>query len=78
MMNKKAQSEVIAVLLILAVTVGAVAVAYKWAVPKVQESQDKARIDSIVNFMEELDRKVREVSNSGEGSQRFIELEFEL
>jgi len=77
MMNKKAQSEVIAVLLILAVTVGAVAVAYRWAMPKVQESQDKARIDAIINFMEELDRKIREVSNSGEGSQRFIELEFD-
>jgi len=77
MMNKKAQSEVIAILLILAVTVGAVAVAYRWAVPKVQETQDKSRIDSIVNFMEEFDRKIREVYSSGEGSQRFVELEFD-
>jgi len=77
MMNKKAQSEVIAVLLILAVTVGAVAVAYRWAVPRVQETQDKSRIDSIINFMEEFDRKIREVYNSGEGSQRFVELEFD-
>ncbi|RKZ26448.1 hypothetical protein DRQ26_04400, partial [bacterium] len=77
MMNKKAQSEVIAVLLILAVTVGAVAVAYRWAVPRVEESKDVARAKSMQNFLLELDSKIREVRFSGEGAQRFIELDFD-
>ncbi len=76
-MNKKAQSEVIAVMLILGITVAAVAVAYRWAAPRVQESQNKSRIDSMIGFMEELDRKIREVANAGEGSQRFIDVEFD-
>jgi hypothetical protein len=76
-MDKKAQSEVIAVLLILAVSVSAVYTAYTWALPRIERSQDASRIRTLQNVFQEFNRNFDQVLYEGVGSQRIIEFSFE-
>ncbi|MCK4247979.1 MAG: hypothetical protein KAX04_05515, partial [Methanomicrobia archaeon] len=77
MMNKKAQAEVITILLILAISVAAVFAAYNWALPKIEESKDASRIRTMQKIFQEFNRDFEEVLHEGTGSQRIIEFSFE-
>ena len=75
--SKKAQVEVITVMLILAITVAAVFAAYRFAGPQIERSRDVSRINSMQNALLELDKKIREVRFEGEGAQRYIDINFD-
>ncbi|MEN6379514.1 MAG: hypothetical protein ABFD15_08055, partial [Methanofastidiosum sp.] len=75
--SKKAQVEVITVMLILAITVAAVFAAYRFAGPQIERSRDVSRITSMQNALLELDKKIREVRFEGEGAQRYIDINFD-
>ncbi|MCC7571769.1 MAG: hypothetical protein KO464_00070 [Candidatus Methanofastidiosum sp.] len=75
--SKKAQVEVITVMLILAITVAAVFAAYQFAAPQIERSRDISRINSMQNALLELDTKIREVRFEGEGAQRYIDINFD-
>ena len=75
--SKKAQVEVITVMLILAITVAAVFAAYRFAAPQIERSRDISRINSMQNALLELDKKIREVRFEGEGAQRYIDINFD-
>jgi hypothetical protein len=75
--SRKAQVEVITVMLILAITVAAVFVAYQFAAPQIERSRDVSRINSMQNALLELDKKIREVRFEGEGAQRYIDINFD-
>ena len=75
--SKKAQVEVITVMLILGITVAAVFVAYQFAAPQIERSKDVSRINSMQKVLLELDNKIREVRFEGEGSQRYIDINFD-
>ena len=75
--SRKAQVEVITVMLILAITVAAVFAAYQFAAPQIERSRDVSRINSMQNALLELDKKIREVRFEGEGAQRYIDINFD-
>ncbi len=75
--SKKAQVEVITVMLILAITVAAVFAAYQFAAPQIERSRDVSRINSMQSAFLELDKKIREVRFEGEGAQRYIDINFD-
>lgn len=75
--SKKAQVEVITVMLILAITVAAVFAAYRFAAPQIERSRDVSRINSMQSAFLELDNKIREVRFEGEGAQRYIDINFD-
>ena len=75
--SRKAQVEVITVMLILAITVAAVFAAYQFAAPQIERSRDVSRINSMQNAFLELDKKIREVRFEGEGAQRYIDINFD-
>lgn len=75
--SKKAQVEVITVMLILAITVAGVFVAYQFAAPQIDRSRDVSRVNSMQNAFLELDNKIREVRFEGEGAQRYIDIRFD-
>ncbi|NYT03286.1 MAG: hypothetical protein GKC00_01115, partial [Candidatus Methanofastidiosa archaeon] len=76
-LSKKAQVEVITVMLILAITVAAVFAAYRFAGPQIERSKDVSRINSMQKVFLELDSKIREVRFEGEGAQRYIDINFD-
>lgn len=75
--SKKAQVEVITVMLILGITVAAVFVAYQFAAPQIEKSKDVSRIASMQKLFSEFDNKIREVRFEGEGAQRYIDINFD-
>lgn len=77
LVSRKAQVEVITVMLILAITVAAVFAAYRFAGPQIERSRDVSRINSMQNALLELDKKIREVRFEGEGAQRYIDINFD-
>ena len=74
---RKAQVEVITIMLILAITVAAVFAAYQFATPQIERSKDVSRINSMQKALLELDKKIREVRFEGEGAQRYIDINFD-
>lgn len=75
--SKKAQVEVITVMLILGITVAAVFIAYQFAAPQIERSKDISRISSMQKAFLEIDKKIREVRFEGEGAQRYIDINFD-
>lgn len=75
--SRKAQVEVITVMLILGITVAAVFIAYQFAAPQIERSKDISRIASMQKAFLEFDSKIREVRFEGEGAQRYIDINFD-
>ncbi len=70
-------SPVIATILIFTILMTGIVLAFTWAYPILQNSQDEARIESIATQFLDLDDSIEALSHEGSGSQKSFTLEFE-
>ncbi|HDH91382.1 MAG TPA: hypothetical protein ENF38_00345, partial [Candidatus Aenigmarchaeota archaeon] len=66
----KGQTQIISVVLILALSVSLMATAYTWGLPLIQKRQDTAKFESIFNSFDptnpnSLERKIIDIANRG-------------
>lgn len=67
-----AQSEIISIVMIAAVIVGLISLAYTWGVPIIEKNTAMTDFELAKKFMLDLDRSIRDIANSGGGE---VELE---
>jgi hypothetical protein len=69
-MEMKAVSEIISVVMIVAISIGLISAAYLYGLPLIQKSQDKSMLERIISFFDyynpsSLPQKIEFVANTG-------------
>ena len=67
MLGKKAQSQVMSIVIITGIIISLVGVAYAWGKPLVEKRVTIAEYTTIENFILELNEKIIDIANSGSG-----------
>ncbi|MBL7206344.1 MAG: hypothetical protein ISS36_01955 [Candidatus Aenigmarchaeota archaeon] len=74
---RSAQTEVISVLMITGIIISLVGAAYMWGVPMIDKRTATTDLDIAEKFMLDLDKKIKEIANSG-GGEVSLEIPFGL
>jgi hypothetical protein len=61
----KGQQQVIVMVLVMLILIVSLAAIYTWAVPIIEKSQDRFDMERAEKFMDNLNKKIRNVANSG-------------
>jgi len=62
---KKAQVEIISVLIIIAIAAGLFSTAYLWGKPLIEKRQDKGSVERVYNSFSDVVKKIQYVANNG-------------
>ncbi len=62
---RKGQVQPVSVILIIVISLGAIATVLPWANTMIQKRKDSKSVDDVFNFFMSLDRSIREIAESG-------------
>jgi hypothetical protein len=61
----KAQNQVVSIILIIAIALGALSLVLPWAYGMIQKKKDMKSLDDVYYFFQDLDENIRDVANNG-------------
>ncbi len=73
--NKKCQTQIVSTVLITGLLLSVVSVTYIWGKPLIQKVSDNAKIESRINKLNEIDKAIKDVADTGSPNTIEITLE---
>ncbi|MFB6075665.1 MAG: hypothetical protein ABEK17_00835 [Candidatus Aenigmatarchaeota archaeon] len=73
-MNMKGQTQIMSAVLLTGIMVGLISVAYIWGGPMIQKQKDIVKLNNMENFMENLNKEIRDVAKNGGTSKLNVDL----